>query len=292
MPIHLPLSQCLVTQGVTMRKDGLLVAALFSLTLSIPCTWANEPIVQPTIGRSDEPSQMIKEATAAQEPLTTLPNKNGRIEQQVAERKRTGEGLTKEELEAAGLTAVEPKEHPLGWVFGFRAGIAIPTQKVLENPANSTTVGPLVNVEALYALREWIRVGIMFEWHRHDIKLGGPEFGTLNIFSLLPTVELRPTREAMRDRGIKWFIPYASLGTGLNINSFSNAARLGNTPVSFSNTFALRVASGLDFPLTSRWAVNTELAWNRDSGNFKLRGAETDFNASTLNLLIGLRGQF
>jgi len=275
-----------------MRKDGLLVAALFSLTLSIPCTWANEPIVQPTIGRSDEPSQMIKEATAAQEPLTTLPNKNGRIEQQVAERKRTGEGLTKEELEAAGLTAVEPKEHPLGWVFGFRAGIAIPTQKVLENPANSTTVGPLANVEALYALREWIRVGIMFEWHRHDIKLGGPEFGTLNIFSLLPTVELRPTREAMRDRGIKWFIPYASLGTGINFHSFSNSFGLGNTPVSFSDTFALRVASGLDFPLTSRWAFNTEIAWNRDSGTFKVNGAETDFNASTLNLLIGLRAQF
>ena len=275
-----------------MRKDGLLVAALFSLTLSIPCTWANEPIVQPTIGRSDEPSQMIKEATAAQEPLTTLPNKNGRIEQQVAERKRTGEGLTKEELEAAGLTAVEPKEHPLGWVFGFRAGIAIPTQKVLENPANSTTVGPLANVEALYALREWIRVGIMFEWHRHDIKLGGPEFGTLNIFSLLPTVELRPTREAMRDRGIKWFIPYASLGTGINFHSFSNSFGLGNTPVSFSDTFALRVASGLDFPLTSHLAFNTEIAWNRDSGTFKVNGAETDFNASTLNLLIGLRGQF
>ena len=97
-----------------MRKDGLLVAALFSLTLSIPCTWANEPIVQPTIGRSDEPSQMIKEATAAQEPLTTLPNKSGRVEQQVAELKRIGDGFTKDELESAGVTAVEAKEHPLG----------------------------------------------------------------------------------------------------------------------------------------------------------------------------------
>ena len=181
---------------------------------------------------------------------------------------------------------------PSGLVLGLRAGVAIPTQTVLENLGNSTSVGPLVNVEALYALREWVRVGIMFEWHQHDINLGGTQFGTLNIFSLLPTVELRPTREMMRDRGIKWFIPYASLGTGLNINSFSNAARLGNTPVSFSNTFALRVASGLDFPLTSRWAVNTELAWNRDSGSFTLRGAGADFNASTLNLLIGLRLQF
>jgi len=198
-------------------------------------------------------------------------------------------------------TVVAPKEAereaerqylPRGLVLGLRAGVAIPTQKVLENLGNNTSVGPLVNVEALYALREWVRVGIMFEWHQHDINLGGTQFGTLNIFSLVPTVELRPTREAMQDRGIKWFIPYASLGTGLNINSFSNAARLGNTPVSFSNTFALRVASGLDFPLTSRWAVNTELAWNRDSGTFKVNGAENDFNASSLNLLIGLRAQF
>src|SRR5262245_15817349 len=101
-----------------MRKDGLLVAALFSLTLSISCTWADAPIVQPTIGLSDEPPEIIKKATAAQEPLTTLPIKNGRVEQQVAERKRNGDGLSKEELEAAGVTAVEAKQHPLGWVFG------------------------------------------------------------------------------------------------------------------------------------------------------------------------------
>jgi len=196
----------------------------------------------------------------------------------------------------AGAVAA-PKEGegrylPPGLVVGVRAGVAIPTQTVLENLGNDTSVGPLVNVEALYALREWVRVGLMFEWHQHDINVGGPQFGTLNIFSLLPTVEVRPTREAMRERGINWVIPYASLGMGLNINSFSTAARFGNTPVSFSDTFAFRVASGFDFPLTSRWAVNTELAWNRDSGSFKLRGAEADFNASSLNWLIGLRAQF
>ena len=194
-------------------------------------------------------------------------------------------------------TVVAPKEAegrylPRGLVLGLRAGMAIPTQKVLENLGNDTSVGPLANVEALYALREWVRVGLMFEWHQHDINLGGPEFGTLNIFSLLPTVELRPTREAMRDRGFEWFIPYASLGTGINFHSFSNAAPLGNRPVSFSDTFAFRVAGGVDFPITSQLALNTEIAWNRDSGTYKLSGAEADFNASTLNLLIGLRVQF
>jgi hypothetical protein len=194
-------------------------------------------------------------------------------------------------------TVVAPKEAegqyiPRGLVLGLRTGVAIPTQKVLENLGNDTSVGPLVNFEGLYALREWVRVGIMFEWHRHNINLGEPQFGTLNIFSLMPTVEFRPTREAMRDRGFEWFIPYASLGTGINVHSFSNADRLGNAPVSFSNTFALRLASGFDFPITSHLAFNTEAAWNRDSGSYKLRGAEADFNASSLNFLIGLRVQF
>jgi hypothetical protein len=192
---------------------------------------------------------------------------------------------------------VAPKEAesrylPRGLVLGLRAGVAIPTQTVLDNLSNNTSVGPLVNVEALYPLREWVRVGIMFEWHQHDIDLNGPQFGTLNIFSLLPTVEFRPTREAMQGRGIEWFIPYASLGTGINFHSFSNAARLGNADVSFDNTFALRLAGGVDFPITSQLALNTELAWNRDSGTYKLNGAEADFNASSLNLLIGLRVQF
>ena len=194
-------------------------------------------------------------------------------------------------------TVVAPKEAegqylPRGLVLGLRTGAAIPTSKVLENVANHTSVGPLVNVEALYALREWVRVGIMFEWHRHSIDLRGPHFGTLNIFSLLPTVEFRPTREAMRERGLEWIIPYASLGTGINVHSFSNGVRLGNAPVSFSNTFALRLASGLDFPITSHLALNTEVAWNRDSGSYKRSGAEADFNASSLNFLIGLRAQF
>jgi hypothetical protein len=196
--------------------------------------------------------------------------------------------------EGAVVAAKETESRylPRGLVLGLRAGVAIPTQTVLENLSNDTNVGPLVNVEALYALREWVRVGLMFEWHQHDINLQGPQFGTLNTFSLLPTVEFRPTREAMRDRRIEWFIPYASLGTGINFHSFSNAPPLGNRPVSFSDTFALRLAGGLDFPLTSQLALNTEVAWNRDSGTYKLSGAEADFNASSLNLLIGLRVQF
>lgn len=177
-------------------------------------------------------------------------------------------------------------------VLGLRAGIVIPTQQILENLSSGTSVGPLVNLEALYVLREWVRVGIMFEWQRYDISSRDSQVGTLNTFSMLPMVEFRPTRDMMRNLGFEWLIPYASLGTGLNVHSFSNGTRLGNEPVSFSNTFALRLASGLDFPITSNLALNTEVAWKRDSGNFERSGVESNFNASSLILLFGLRVHF
>lgn len=204
--------------------------------------------------------------------------------------------FTKEELEAQGIIVAEPepkKEPEIDrWVLGLRAGAAIPTAKELKDVSSDSNIGPLVNLEALYALKEWLRLGLMFEWHQHDITTQGSQFGTIGVYSLLPTVEFRATRAAMQGLGIKWFIPYASLGTGVNFHSFSNATKLGNASVSFSNTFALRPAGGLDFPLTSHLSLNTEIAWNMDSGTYKNNGVSADSNMSSLNLMVGLRAQF
>lgn len=191
---------------------------------------------------------------------------------------------------------------PMGLILGLRAGAAFPTQKVLENIGNGTSVGPLVNGEVLYALREWVRVGMMLEWHQHSINLWGPKLGTLEVFSILPTVEFRPDRRTREELGwdsfvnhglkLKSLIPYASLSAGANVHSFSNSNEVAVRAESFSSTFALRVATGFDIAIDSKWAFNTELAWNRDSGTYKLNGVEADFNASSLNLLIGIRAQF
>ena len=76
----------------------------------------------------------------------------------------------------------------------------------------------------------------------------GAEVGTLSTFSFLPAVEFRPTRDLMRNTvGFEWLFPYASLGAGVNVHSFSNGAELGNESISFPNTFALRVA-GVSLP--------------------------------------------
>lgn len=179
------------------------------------------------------------------------------------------------------------------FVFGLRAGLIVPTQQILENLSSGTSTGPLVNLEGYYVLREWVRLGLMFEWQRYKINARDAEVGTLTTFSMLPVVELRPTRDLMRNTvGFEWVIPYASLGAGLNVHSFSNGAQLGNDSVSFANTFALRVAGGFDFPITSNLAVNTEMAWKRDSGNFERNGLTGDFDASSLMFLFGLRVHF
>ena len=141
-------------------------------------------------------------------------------------------------------------------------------------------------------LREWVRLGMMFEWHQYDISSGANQIGTLSTYSLLPVVEFRPTRDMMRSLGFEWVIPYASVGTGVNLHSFSNATRLGNEPVSFPSTFAFRVAGGLDFPITSHLAVNGEIAWKTDSGTFERSGVDNNFNASPLMFLFGLRVHF
>src|SRR6185503_15055779 len=179
------------------------------------------------------------------------------------------------------------------FVFGLRAGVVVPTQQILENVSSGTSVGPLVNLEGYYVLREWVRLGMMFEWHQFNVSTGDVKLGTLSTYSFLPTVEFRPTREMMRDSlGFVWVVPYASVGAGVNVHSFSNATQLGNESVSFPSTFAFRVAGGLDFPITSNLALNGEVAWKQDSGTFQTRGVESHFNASPLMFLFGLRVHF
>ncbi len=208
-------------------------------------------------------------------------------------------GAAPKEAAAAAAASEQAKGRSVGgdFVFGLRAGLIVPTQQILENLSSGTSVGPLINLEGYYVLTEWVRVGMMLEWQRYKINGRGAEVGTLSTFSFLPAVEFRPTRDLMRNTvGFEWLIPYASLGAGVNVHSFSNGAQLGNESISFPNTFALRVAGGFDFPITSNLAVNTEMAWKKDSGSFErsaLTGGLTgDYNASSLMFLFGLRFHF
>ena len=147
--------------------------------------------------------------------------------------------VTTEELSQeppARTDEVRSGPNPLGLVLGLRTGAAFATQRVLKNTGNGTSIGPLVNGEVLYALREWIRIGMMLEWHQHSINLHGPKLGTLGVFSILPTVEFRPdrgTRERLgwesfvnEELSLKSLIPYVSLGLGANAHSLVIVMRL------------------------------------------------------------------
>ena len=232
----------------------------------------------------------------AQEPTARPPAEAKPVEEPAPITPATeANGAVSQEATAAAATREQAKGQSVGgdFVVGLRAGLIVPTQQILENLSSGTNVGPLVNLEGYYVLREWVRLGLIFEWQRYKINARDAEVGTLNTFSFMPAVEFRPTRDLLRNTvGFEWLIPYASLGAGLNAHSFSNGARLGNDSVSFSNTFALRVAGGFDFPITSNLAVNTEMAWKRDSGNFDRNGLTGDFNASSLMFLFGLRFHF
>jgi len=172
------------------------------------------------------------------------------------------------------------------WMFGFRAGFAPLTQSLTTN--SSTDVGSLVNVQGMYGLNKWVLVGLTVEWERHAVDQQSPpvDLGHQDTVSLLPTVEVRPGR-------LGPVAPYASMGFGVNVNSFGESSSISGTTISPSNTFAWRLAWGADYFLTSKLALNTEMAYKRNDGHATINGELiNDWNASSFGFLVGLRAFF
>ena len=172
------------------------------------------------------------------------------------------------------------------WLFGFRAGFAPLTQELSAN--FSTDVGSLVNVQGMYSLNKWVLVGLTVEWERHGVDLERPprDLGHMDTVSLLPTVEVRPGR-------LGPVAPYASMGFGVNVNSFSESDNISGTTISPSNNFAWRLAWGADYFLTSALALNAEMAYKINDGHVTINGVEiNDWNASSFGFLFGVRALF
>ena len=171
------------------------------------------------------------------------------------------------------------------WTLGARTGFNIPTQSWAND--TKTSVGPTpINLHAMYGISKWIRLGFMMEWERRSIDNRNPnvDLGTLNTISLLPTMEFRPGH-------FSGVTPYLSTSIGVNVNSFSEDNNAVN--VSPSNTFAYRLAGGLDFPLTQNLMLNTEAAWKRNRGGLELNNQDAgSVDASSISLLVGVRYTF
>ena len=176
------------------------------------------------------------------------------------------------------------------WTLGARTGFNIPTQSWADD--TKTSIGPTpINLQAMYGISKWIRLGFMMEWERRSIDRRNPRFdlGTLNTISLLPTVEFRPGH-------FSGVTPYLSTSIGMNVNSFSeadDAENRGLRTISPSNTFAYRLAGGLDFPLTHNLMLNTEAAWKRNRGGYEINNQDAgSVDASSISLLVGVRYTF
>jgi outer membrane protein len=173
------------------------------------------------------------------------------------------------------------------WTAGFRAGFSILTQQMIPN--TSSSIGPALNFQGLYGVNKWLNVGLMLEWEHRSVDLERPkmDMGSLNTVSLLPMVEFRPGRFGR-------LIPYASAGIGVNVNSFSedDTFKRNVGKVDTTNTFAFRLASGVDYPINPHVALNTEIAWKRNRSGVDIGGANTSFDASSFNFLFGARYTF
>jgi outer membrane protein len=173
------------------------------------------------------------------------------------------------------------------WTAGFRAGFSLLTQQMIPN--TSSSVGPALNFQGLYGLNKYLNVGLMLEWEHRSVDLERPrmDMGSLNTVSLLPMVEFRPGR-------LGRLVPYASAGIGVNVNSFSEDDTFKRTrgAVDPTNTFAFRLAGGIDYPLNSHLALNSEIAWKRNRSGVDIAGANTSFDASSFNFLFGARYTF
>lgn len=171
------------------------------------------------------------------------------------------------------------------WTLGARTGFNIPTQSWADN--TKTSVGPTpINLHAMYGISKWIRLGFMMEWERRSIDDRNPniDLGTLNTVSLLPTVEFRPGH-------FSGVTPYLSTSIGVNVNSFSEDNDA--VKISHANTFAYRLAGGLDFPLAPNLMLNTEAAWKRNRGGLEINNQDAgSFDASSISLLVGVRYTF
>ena len=171
------------------------------------------------------------------------------------------------------------------WTLGARTGFNIPTQSWADD--TKTSIGPTpINLQAMYGISKWIRLGFMMEWERRSIDSRNPSFdlGTLNTVSLLPTVEFRPGH-------FSGVTPYLSTSIGVNVNSFSEDDDA--VKISQANTFAYRLAGGLDFPLTHNLMLNTEAAWKRNRGGYEINNQDAgSVDASSISLLVGVRYTF
>ncbi len=186
-------------------------------------------------------------------------------------------------LSFASLTPVHAEEGRV--TVGMGVGLSLLTQEATAT--SDSSIGPAINLHALYGINDSLSAGFLFEWERRSFDQEQPDIdlGSLNTITLMPIL-------TWHFGSYGRVFPYLSTGIGVNVNSFSEDDAVGNTQFDFANTFAWRLAGGADFPLTEDLFLNGEVAWKRNRGSLTTGNTEGNFDASSLNLNVGLRYMF
>jgi outer membrane protein len=217
---------------------------------------------------------------------------------------------------AVGSVSAEEWKMEMGGIqpgqmyFGARAGAGKSSQTVGTGFSNvdASTWGSVANFQGMYGINNWMAVGLMVDWDRRSIdgsvtgvgvtgggcaqfngnsskcKVQVPftngsigssvDLGRQSTISLLPTVELRPVHFGP-------LTPYLNMGVGVNVNTTSQSG------VDANNTLAFRTGLGVDYMVYNRFALNTEVAYKRNSGTLNVGGVSGDWNNSAVQFLLG-----
>ncbi len=181
------------------------------------------------------------------------------------------------------------------WGFGIRAGGSFLTQDIAEDVAIvgdtlEGDAGPLVSGTISYGLHKNFSAGLNVEWEKHstDLSFLGLDIGVgdTQTISIMPFVEARAPMGS--------FVPYGTLGIGVNINSFDEDAILAPVEDKPDNTFALKVGAGADYFFSEEFALNGEFGWKLNKGDATITDPccpdETgDFNTSAFSFIAGIR---
>lgn len=169
------------------------------------------------------------------------------------------------------------------WVFSVRGGVVQGTQDHVSN--GSPALGGAGSVQLLYQFNPHVRFGLTVDGQQQtlEVKGGNGTFGDLFTVAVMPTMEMRPFLTST-------VIPYLSVGLGMNFNMFS--AESGVPALDYNNTFAARIAGGVDVPLTAHWSLNTEVAWRLNKGEWTQLGRSGSYDATAVLGLVGIRYLF
>lgn len=175
----------------------------------------------------------------------------------------------------------------------LKLGPSILTQRIAEDA--DSKIGVIIDGRFLYKVNTNTSLGLDANWESHGVSVADIDLGDVNI-GKFHTISLMPVVQYYFSKIDNKVSPYISLAAGININSFSESdiVSLSGFDIKTTNSFGIKPAVGLDFLLTERIALNTEMGWKWNTGTTSTNTTlgSDDFNLSSFQWLFGSKFYF